>query len=412
MNVLVFNTMKNKVFVSVLSQGSLSVFNFILSILLIKELSFSVFGQYSLIFMLGLTSLSFQNSLISTPMSIQTKKRVQDGFSKYQQFYNVSNYIFMIMASVIGAAIAFFVGVNWLCVGLYLSMLTLREYIKNLLLINYQVAVSFAIDLTFVALSSVLLLTLYYYDLINLSNIFLALAVSLFLAILFFMNHVNLKAKISPLFFRFYRIKVWKLAKWATIGVLITECHSRAYIFILKAFYSLEILGLVQAARVIFGPLSLLVNGWIRIARNYLASMLGQKNYKKFNSFFYLSLLAFATFNAVMIIAVVMLWPFLEKQLFDNISYDMFGVVLAWGGVCAVIQIRMVFSTALQAHGVFKLQSYLNLIASIVTISSALIISTYYRWQLIPLSLMAGEGALLALSVYYYLKLRGEKSER
>ena len=156
----------------------------------------------------------------------------------------------------------------------------------------------------------------------------------------------------------------------------------------------------------------MLINGWLRIARNYFASLLGDKNGKRFIQFFNLSIAGVVVVNFVVILLVVSLWDNIKNYLFDSVDIDMLLTVLLWAGAVFIIQLRTVVSTALQAFGVFKMQAYFNAVVSIVTISSALIISKLLSWEFMPLSIISGELVLLFMSTFYYLKLKGRSLER
>ncbi|TMP70806.1 hypothetical protein CWB76_08945 [Pseudoalteromonas sp. S1609] len=403
--------MKGKIITSILNQGILSVFNLLISIYLIRILSFESFGQYSLIFAIGMTLISFQNSLIVTPMAIRTKKRVLNGFSKYINFYNTIELLYLVVASFIAFFITIYSQLSLIAVGLYLVSFCLREYIKSLLLIDFNVRKVFFLDVVFISLSLLLLFLNKLLYQITPNSVLLLLGLASLCAALIPLLYLKLKLTFSIIkVYRFYSVKIWSIAKWSSIGVLITEIHSRLYIVVLTAFYSAEILGLVQAARVFFGPLNLLINGWIRVARNHLASLVGTNSLRKFGQFYTLSIICVVFLNVFILFLIYFTWAFVEDYLFSDAKQEMFLTVFLWGLCVAIIQLRMVTSTALQAFDVFKIQTLFNLVASLSTVISMTFIIIFFDWRYVPLSIAFGELVLLIMSYIYLNKLKRVQS--
>lgn len=403
--------MKGKIITSILNQGILSVFNLLISIYLIKVLSFNSFGQYSLIFAIGMTLISFQNSLIVTPMAIRTKKRVLHGFSKYISFYNTIELIYLLIAFFIAFFIMIFSKLSLIAVGLYLVSFCLREYIKSLLLIDFNVRKVFFLDVVFILLSLLFLFLNKALYQITPNSVLLMLGGASLCAALIPLLYLKLKLTFSVTkIYRFYSMKIWSISKWSSIGVLITEIHSRLYIIVLTTFYSAEILGLVQAARVFFGPLNLLINGWIRVARNYLTSLLGSNSLSKFGQFYKLSIICVVVINVLILFLIYFTWAFVEDYLFSDAEEKMFLTVFLWGVCVAIIQLRMVTSTALQAFDVFKIQTLFNLVASLSTVISMAFIIVFSDWRYVPLSIAFGELVLLIMSYIYLNKLKRVQS--
>lgn len=406
--------MKGKVFTSIINQGALSLFNLLISVYFIKKMDFHSFGQYSLIFAIGMTLISFQNSLIITPMAIRTKKRVKVGLSKYTHFYNSSILIYLAFTLLIALPLTKFIELGFIDVSCYLVAYCLREYLKSLLLIEFKVKAVFVIDIVFILFSICFLMCAVYFYVLTPSNALFCLGSASFLSSMMLLNFYKIDFILNLDFFklyRFYKVKVWSVAKWASIGVVITEVHSRIYIIVLTMFYSTEVLGLVQAARVFFGPLNLLLNGWIRIARNYFASLLGSKLYGCFYKFYYLSLISVIVINVVIVSLIYFFWTDIDNFIFSETEFEMFCTVFLWGICVGIIQLRMVVTTALQAFDVFKLQTYFNLIAGAITVLAALVITFVLDWQFMPLSIALGELVLLSISAVYLNKFKRELNE-
>lgn len=403
--------MKRKIVTSILNQGILSVFNLLISLYLIKVLSFESFGEYSLVFAVGMTLISFQNSLIVTPMSIRTKKRVLYGFSKYINFYNATEFVYLWITVLVSLCIMLFFDLHIIAVGCYLMSFCLREYIKSLLLIDFNVEKVFYLDAIFILFAIFFLFINQTLNSITPSSVLFLLGLASLCAVIFpiFFLKLNLTFSIYKLY-RFYKVKIWPIAKWSSIGVLITEIHSRLYIVVLTMLYSSEILGLVQAARVFFGPLNLLINGWIRVARNYLTSLLGSNSYDKFGKFYRLSILCVVIINIFILFLIYFIWPSVEEFLFSDSKQDMFITVFLWGACIAIIQLRMVTSTALQAFDVFKMQTLFNLVASLSTVVSMIFIVVILNWKYVPLSIAFGELILLIMSYIYLKKVKRVQS--
>ncbi|WP_351011762.1 hypothetical protein [Shewanella sp. S1-58-MNA-CIBAN-0166] len=401
--------MKSRIIISVFNQGLLSLFNLLLSIYFIKKMDFESFGHYSLIFAIGMTFISFQNSLIVTPMAIRTKKRVLSGLSKYTPFYNSSEFIYLILIIIFSILIVSFIDLSSKDVSCYLVAYCLRDYLKSLLLIEFKVVFALVSDIVFIILSILFLIINFYFFLFTPSSALFSLGSASLLSSILLLVFSDIKFNFIFDFFklyRFYKVKVWSISKWASIGVIVTEIHSRIYIFVLTIFYPTEILGLVQAARVFFGPLNLLLNGWIRVARNHFTSMLGVKKYEDFYSFYYLSIFFVIAINFMVLCSMYFFWAFIENYIFSGTEHDMFLTVFLWGLCVGIIQLRMVVTTALQAFAIFKIQTYFNLVAGGVTVFAAFLIVYLLDWKFMPLSIAFGELVLLSISTVYLQKLK------
>lgn len=388
------------------NQGSISIFNFLVSIYIIKLYSVSEFGIYSVVFTLGLGAVSFQNAFISTPMSIRIKKRVLGRTSKYLSFYHTISLIYLSFLLIICAIVQIYVDFPGWLLGLYLVSYTLRDYCKNILLLDYKVKLVTKVELIFIFLSLSFLVIFFALDIYNIRVLIATLSVCSMLSLFTVNSKINFGFKFNLLIvYRFYKIKIWSISKWAVLGVLVTEIYSRSYIFIITTFYSVEILGLVQAGRVLFGPMNLLINGWIKISRNHLAALVGQNNLYGFRKFFYLSILGFVSLNFVSLLLVFLLWDIIESNLFNSIDESVYLTTILWGVAVAIVQIRMIVSTSLQAFEVFKVQTFFNIASSIVTLTSILWICYYLSWEYMPLGIAIGECMLCFLSVMYYKKI-------
>ncbi|WED20612.1 hypothetical protein L3Q72_08090 [Vibrio sp. JC009] len=406
--------MKKSIIISFIDQGMLSAFNMVLSILFIKVLSFSEFGSYSLAFAYGLTLISFQNALSTTPMSIMTKKRVSSGLSKYQNLFNLNQYIFLLCTAAISLLFSGFTGHSWLIICFYSISFCFREYVKNQLLLNYHLVLVFIVDLVFVVLTSALLLGCFFLDMLSESTVLVSLAFSSFVGTLCVKGYCLLGIDVSRtsvmLWFRFFKVKVWRMARWTTLGVSLTELYGRSYLYIINIAWGQDILGLVQGARVLFGPLNLFLMGWFRVGRNYMASCVGADDKKGFNRFFWLSIFGFVVLSTGVIILVNLAWGIIEPLLFDEANQDMYYAVMCWGLVMFTVNIRMVVSTALQAYSEFKKQALFNALCAIVTVGSGYIITQYLFWQVMPFSVFLGELTLLLCCSYYLKKIKNKNS--
>ena len=234
--------MKNKIIISIANQGLLSVFNFLLSIYLIKILGFKDFGHYSLVFAIGLSLISFQNAFVTTPMSLLTKKRVSVGLSKYQSYFNTCQYVYLLGVVFIGVILNYFITVDLFAICLYLSAFCFRDYVKSQMLLSYKVNLILISDFIFVISVVLLSLITEYYNLLSLSNILIILGGCSLSVNIICKSSLNLAlVQNYRLFWKFYSFKIWRISKWTSIGVMLTELHSRAYLFVLGVFYSADI---------------------------------------------------------------------------------------------------------------------------------------------------------------------------
>jgi len=404
---------KSKLIISVFNQALVSVFNFALTLYLIKQFSVADFGAYSLIFALGLSAMSFQNALLITPMSVRIKRRVTSGRSKYSRYYNTIFLVQLVVLIVASAAISSLLNVPIFAAAIYITGFCTREYAKSLLLLEFNVLRILLMDGLFFSITIGVIALIKYFQLGLTAHLVTAtLGVSSIVAALGVSTKLDLGLKSADKqLLAFYRINTWKISKWSTIGVAITEIHSRTYLVLMQVFYSMHSVGVLQAARSLFGPMNLVINGWMRVSRNHLSSLIAQDELDKFKAYVKQSLLGVLIMNLAILLVIHAAWPWLNALLFSDKYEGIYTLVVLWGICLIILQLRTVITTALQPLYAFKQQTINNAIASITTFSSLFFILFFMDWHYVPVALILGELALFGLSLKCYLDIINDSNQ-
>lgn len=398
-----------KILTSTINQGMLSAFNFILTIYLIKSFSIYEFGKYSLVYACGLTLVSFQNSLIVTPMSYLTRSRIKEGLSKYQCYYNNFHWMFLVIAIAISFPLSIALSLPSLFIALYFIAVSSREYFKSILLLSYKTRNVLVSDIFFIFLSTVFIFILNWMNEYSLENVFLILSTSMLASTIYcfiFIEKINQRN--VKLIFKFYVHKMKPISTWTTLGVLLTELHSRAYLIVTSLILNVEVVGVLQAARSIFGPLNLVINGWVKISRNYLTQLNQARCYSKQFEFAIYSTLLMVVINVVFGLTVFIFWDLIYEYVFSGkINEEWLDlIVFIWWILIITTHVRMIMSILIQSYGEFRYQALLNGFACFITNLSLFYIVHFQHWSITALSLVLGEIIMLMLSIHYYVNLR------
>mgnify|MGYP000016899369 FL=1 len=303
------------------------------------------------------------------------------------------------------------IDINYLYLFLYFFSFLYKEYLRNKWIVNKKINNALVSDLSYI------LIILLSYSFINLNTPQLDIDINLFL-IIFSMSGlisiiVGLKSEIlsiisTPLSTSLNYSSTWKQSRWSLIGVMTTELQNRSYIFIITTFFGLEVLGIIQAGRVFFGPLNLLISGWGRVVRPVLAKLYQNNNIAKFKKIINISYLSFLLVNIAFGFFIFLFWDVINSNLYDNKFDNILQIVIQWGVVNLFLHIRSVSSVGLQATNRFDLLSFATVIGATSTLISLSLI-VYYNIPFYAISSIILSEILAFLIIYKRLLMQLHK---
>jgi len=387
--------LKKNVLLSILNQIFVSVFQFGISLYMVRFWGLEDFGFYTIIFTVSLIIIGLQNALFNTPYSVVFFNALSEIEST--ESINILNVIFVILVSVITFFILLtsydFILSYLIC--LYFVTNLLREFIKNKEIVEDNLSEVCAIDVMSIFLGMIMLVSAHFAAMLTLHTVFFIIIISNIVMIIYFHKKILSGCRIKQIVsvISVYKNKIWCDSKWSLVGMLTTEVQAKSYIFLITTFAGVYSVGLVQGARVIFGPMNLIVSAWGRVTRPHVAMLFDRKEYKKIKVDIVKNLIFFVVVN---VLFALMIFPFYshfdliysdELLRYENFSY----LLILWWVVTLLLHIRSVFSVYSQAMIKFKDLAKATLYGSLFTIVMSIFILNLFEFSNIVLSIIFGE---------------------
>jgi O-antigen/teichoic acid export membrane protein len=389
---------------SLIDQGLMSIFQFLVSVLAIRFWSESDFGLYAIILAVGFMLIGIQNALINTPLSVIVSKCDEKG-SEYESWvFWCVNQFFIIVVVFLCSVLFFYKSSIYLGVVFYFVGVLYREFYRNKMVVDKNVRSLLVMDFVYVLLV-ILIPSLLFYSgdiIVNVNEFLLLLGVGGILVTIIHNLSSFLARKDRDLkcVAKTY-LNIWSGVKWSLAGVVITEIQNRGYVFIVGAFYGAKGVAILQAARLVFGPLNVLVGGWARVARPEFASM---KNPYSINHLMNKSLTAFVVFNLFLGAGLFFFWEYIEKYLYDGKYEDIYFVVILWFIVNFIFNLRSVYSVVMQASEKYKEITKAVAFSSFITMAIVLIACFFVSEVYTVIGVIVGELFLLCMLRYVVVK--------
>lgn len=402
-----------------IDQALLSGLNFLISIILIKSISKSEYGYYSIFFSITLFMGSIQNAIINTPLAVLLITKKGDDKRKYVGSLFFGQNLFLIpfaVIGIIGALISFYF--NFLnstltaiviAISLSFSGILLREFLRAYFFAEEIPKTVLIIDILYIATIIVLGFLAYVFLQLNVAIIFFLMGFSSFLVGIFFIN----KDKWS-----FSRHDIsssysenWKFGKWALFGVTVTHIQTYSYLYLLGIIVSSVAVADVSAARLLLMPLILVQEGWSKVIIPH-GSKLREENRlpRLFKEQIAISI-AFIIIVLFLVFLLLLLKPILLNVLLSGKYLHSFDYIFFWGSIFAIGFIALNASFGLQILKNFELISKINFVTMLITLILAyfLIYSDGTKGGLI--ALLIGQAVSAIILWFYYTRATFSKKQ-
>ncbi len=408
--------MRRSLALSVLDQGLLSAFSFVVGLVLIRQWSDApeMFGLYSIIFAMSFVAASAQNALIAAHLSVMrpAAKDADEERLLLSAFWiaNLALIGVCVLVTAVCAAIAWGQSDPMLAVAAaaYIGGILLREYVRVYYFSEMNVRGVLLADLIFVLASAIALGAEWLASggHLHVSTLYLLFAATSALG--------ALPAMVSrwPHFGLPLRRDVWAIymdvwrhqARWALLGAITTEIQNRGYIFIVGGFFGTAAVGMLQAANVVFRPVGLLVQSWARIARPLLALRLAAGETSSAQRFTHLSALSFVVLTALFTGAIAAAWPLLEQHIFRGGYSGIKPLVILWGIATAVTLLPAAYSIEAQGLSKFRELSAASIIGALASALAlaVVVLAGDFEWSVSAIIL----GQIASLIVILFILVR------
>ncbi|HEX3862379.1 MAG TPA: oligosaccharide flippase family protein [Stellaceae bacterium] len=404
--------------VSALDQIALSLFNFGLSLYLVRVLSATDFGIVTLWMAMALLAVSVQGALVSGPLTIhipaaadpQQAKRLADAVA-------VTNLLVIAVATAAVVAVNATVEAEWvphdvptmLAIPFFVAGGLLREYHRTLAFSRRDMKMLAWTDGPYLAVTTVCLAAMVVWPARfgNLAMAFFAMTIGCIVSQLFLNRrfHCPQPHPFDGKWLRDFRAIIGDVG-WALVGVVATHLRSRSYIYVTVNLVSLAGLGALNLVGVLFRPVRLMLLAWSRTALPTMAAQLASGRIKAFDRTV-LQAFAGAILASVGWFAVLWLaWHPIERYFLAGRYPDAWLLVWPWAIAAGLSVMEYTLSLALQAAREFKFLAYATLTGAPTTVAAtaAAVLWHGYTWTMYGVAV--GNFYMLAIQAWRLYTVR------
>jgi O-antigen/teichoic acid export membrane protein len=362
--------------IAAIDQAFLSGLNFLISLVLIKIVSKTEYGYYSLFFPITLYIVSIQNAIINTPLAVLLISKKGDEKRSYAGALFFGQYIFVIplaVVGIIGGIITYNMnlvesGESAIIVAISLATIGIlcREFLRAYFFANEKPNTVLIIDVLYFFLITVLGLLANIFFQLDVAVIFFLMGLSSFLIGIFFINRNNWK--FSRCEIKSSYSENWQYGKWSLIGVTISHIQSYSYLYLLGIMVSSAAVADVSAARLLLMPLVLAQQGWSKVILPHGSKLREENRFPRLFKEQVIISVIFVLIVISLVFAIILLKPILLKTILSPEYENSFNYVYFWGVIFSLGFIALNASFGLQVLKKFDVISKINFLAMLVTV--------------------------------------------
>ncbi len=379
--------------IAAIDQGFLSLINFGVQILLIKNVTKNEFGYYSLGLSIIMYMMSFQNAVVNTPITVTLAEKTKEEKNSYlSAIFTGQFYVLLIICS-LGATLSLLI--NSLGIFPYYGLFAMSLFIGGFGVLNREFLRSyfFAEEKPEKVLKLDIYYGLIYMSLVAIALFFYSLSVPLIITFmglasifdsLILNKHFNYKSEKNEII-NHYKSN-WKISKWSLIGITVTHLQNFTYLYVIGIILGAAAMGEISASRLLLMPLGLIINGWGNVVRPYGAKLREKGLLKKF----FKSLIVASLVFPVIVLSLTGLFfifsDLIIKYVFTSNYKSIFDYLLFWAILSCVSFFQANASYGLQVIKKFKSLALFNAITMFITLLTSIFLT----------QILGIKGALLA----------------
>jgi O-antigen/teichoic acid export membrane protein len=403
-----------KIATAIMSQGILSVSNFVIGILMAKYAPKTEYGIYVILFsFIGILG-GYQGGIINAPLMALVNAKNEGERRRYVSGLSAGkNFLFVPVLILISSAMILYGFINdiqghyimegiilFLVAFLYLS----KEFFRTLQFVSMNANAILRIDLANVVPVFIGMALLVHLDAVSSLTGILVLGTGYFAAYLLSKRKNPYDAPVNGESIKQALKENWSHGKWVVLGVTSSLMQDRGYIYIVSALLGLSTLAELSAARLFLMPIGLLAFSSAKIAvakGSKLVSLEENREYQEF----------IASFLSVLLIIwfLYFLFVLFASNLFIGFLGGKYSntqnLIYLWGAFFFVYIVRVLLGTVMVVHREFRKQANSDMFGTALAILSCFVLINIVGRAGAILSLIIGETSTMILYVKMYANI-------
>ena len=384
-----FNKFKESVLfrssIAAVDQGLISLINFGVQVILIKNVTKGEYGYYSLALSIIMYLMSFQNAVVNTPITVSLAERTTDEKNKYVSAVFNGQFYFLTIICSLGALISFglIYHIFKIDYGLFTASLFVgsfgvlnREFLRSYFFAEERPLKVLKLDMYYGFIYILLIILAIQFYKISVPLVIMFMGLSAGFDSLILNKSYNVKFDLNNIKTAYK--ENWSISKWALIGITVTHIQGFSYLYIIGIILGSTAMGEVSASRLLLMPLGLIINGWGNVVRPYGAKLREQRLLKKF---FKHLLTAGFIFPVIVLGFSLILYLFSDiilKYMFTGNYKSIFDYLFFWAILSSVGFMQANASYGLQVIKKFKSLALFNALTMVITIVSSIILTNIW----------------------------------
>jgi O-antigen/teichoic acid export membrane protein len=382
--------------VAALDQIALSVFNFGLTLCLVRALSATDFGIVSLWMTVSLFAIGIQNALVNTPLSVYLPGAGDERAKKRLEAALATVNIATLAATGLGvAAVNLVTDAEWtppdtitaVAVIAYVVTSLSREYCRSIAFARRDMGMLVLVDAPYLAITSVCLVLLLVWPqhFASLSIAFLMLSVGAIVSQLILRRR---RGSAAPRPFARGVLDPYKPVAgeigWSLTGVIATHLHARSYVYVTINLVGLASLAAINVVGVLFRPVRTMLTAWGRSALPQLAGFYASRDVAAADRLILVAFTAAGAASLAWTAALWFAWGPIDRHFFVGKYPDAWLLLMPWAVAAGLQCVEYTLGVALQAAREFKYLAYVTLVSAPLTVAATagVILWHDYTWAM------------------------------
>jgi len=376
--------------VAALDQMALSVFGFLLNIVLLRTLSAADYGTVSLWMTMSLFAVSVQAALVCGPLNIYLPgARELEAAERLESALATMNFLAVLAIAALAGIANAVAGAEWaahdtltaVAIPLFVAAGMYREYARSTAFSRHDMGMLLWVDGPYLAVTGACLAAMMLWPerFADLVAAFLAMSIGCLVS----QVCVRLRSKSleSRLFGRgwiaTYR-GIGKEVAWSLVGVIANHAENRSYVYIATSLAGMASLAAINAVGLLFRPVSVLVAAWGQSMLPHLSAALTNGNRGEFDRLLGRALIATTLGSVAIGFALWLAWEPVERYLFAGKYPDGLLLLWPWAAASMASVLRYVGSNGLMAAREFEFLAKAQTVCGVLAAAAT---AGFILWQ-------------------------------